>query len=279
MLRVYLKPGVVSIRVCLDVAMSDFTELLKIAESIALKAGELLKARPSKFELDQKSNVFDFATQMDHESEKLIVSEILKARPDDGLLGEEGANKESKSGITWVIDPIDGTVNYLYDLPSWCISIGAKDENGPIVGVVYSPATNSLWKASRGGGAFLNNSSIKCNEPVELNRALVGSGFAYDLERRKAQAKFMENLLPQIRDLRRLGACAVDICHVASGSLDAFFEAGVNEWDYAAAALIAIEAGAKLTIKSGIWNGEKHMVIAAGPSLHDALVAQIESAR
>ena len=232
-----------------------------------------MKNRPSKFELDEKSGVLDFATQMDHESEKLIVSQILAARPDDGLLGEEGANKESKSGITWVIDPIDGTVNYLYDIPGWCISIAAKDPDGVLMGVVYSPATNSLWKATRGGGAFLNNAPIRCNEPVALNRALVGSGFAYDIERRKVQAEFMAKFLPEIRDLRRLGACAVDICHVASGSLDAFFEAGVNEWDYAAAGLIATEAGAKVTIKSGIWNGQKHQVLAAGPSLHAAIEA------
>lgn len=252
-------------------------ELLNLAESIALKAGSLLVNRPSKFDLDEKSGVFDFATQMDHESEKLIVSEILAARPDDGLIGEEGANRESKSGVTWVIDPIDGTVNYLYDIPGWCISIAAKDKDGGLAGVVYSPATQSLWKAHRGGGAFLNGNLIKCNDPVALNRALVGSGFAYDLEKRKIQAALIARLLPEIRDLRRLGACAVDICHVASGSLDAYFEAGVNEWDYAAAGLIATEAGAMISIDKGIWNGEKNMVIVAGPALHPALSAQIRA--
>jgi len=257
--------------------MSLTSELLVLAESIAIKAGELLVNRPSKFELDQKSGVFDFATQMDHESEKLIVAEILTARPDDGLIGEEGANRESKSGVTWVIDPIDGTVNYLYDIPGWCISIAAKDKDGGLVGVVYSPATQSLWKASRGGGAFLNGNPIKCNDPVGLDRALVGSGFAYDIEKRKIQAALVARLLPQIRDLRRLGACAVDICHVASGSLDAYFEAGVNEWDYAAAGLIATAAGATISIDTGIWNGEKNMVIVAGPALHPALSAQIRA--
>jgi myo-inositol-1(or 4)-monophosphatase len=257
--------------------MSLTSELLVLAESIAIKAGELLVNRPSKFELDQKSGVFDFATQMDHESEKLIVAEILTARPDDGLIGEEGSNRESKSGVTWVIDPIDGTVNYLYDIPGWCISIAAKDKDGGLVGVVYSPATQSLWKASRGGGAFLNGSPIKCNDPVSLDRALVGSGFAYDIEKRKIQAALVARLLPQIRDLRRLGACAVDICHVASGSLDAYFEAGVNEWDYAAAGLVATEAGATISIDTGIWNGEKNMVIVAGPALHPALSAQIRA--
>ncbi len=257
--------------------MSLAIEVLNLAESIALKAGSLLVNRPSKFDLDEKSGVFDFATQMDHESEKLIVSEILAVRPDDGLIGEEGANRESKSGVTWVIDPIDGTVNYLYDIPGWCISIAAKDKDGGLAGVVYSPATQSLWKAHRGGGAFLNGNLIKCNDPVALNRALVGSGFAYDLEKRKIQAALIARLLPEIRDLRRLGACAVDICHVASGSLDAYFEAGVNEWDYAAAGLIATEAGAMISIDKGIWNGEKNMVIVAGPALHPALSAQIRA--
>jgi myo-inositol-1(or 4)-monophosphatase len=257
--------------------MSLAMELLNLAESIALKAGSLLVNRPSKFDLDEKSGVFDFATQMDHESEKLIVSEILAARPNDGLIGEEGANRESKSGVTWVIDPIDGTVNYLYDIPGWCISIAAKDRDGGLAGVVYSPATQSLWKAHRGGGAFLNGNPVKCNDPVALNRALVGSGFAYDLEKRKIQAALIARLLPEIRDLRRLGACAVDMCHVASGSLDAYFEAGVNEWDYAAAGLIATEAGAMISIDTGIWNGEKNMVIVAGPALHPALSAQIRA--
>jgi myo-inositol-1(or 4)-monophosphatase len=257
--------------------MSLAIEVLNLAESIALKAGSLLVNRPSKFDLDEKSGVFDFATQMDHESEKLIVSEILAARPNDGLIGEEGANRESKSGVTWVIDPIDGTVNYLYDIPGWCISIAAKDRDGGLAGVVYSPATQSLWKAHRGGGAFLNGNPIKCNDPVVLNRALVGSGFAYDLEKRKIQAALIARLLPEIRDLRRLGACAVDMCHVASGSLDAYFEAGVNEWDYAAAGLIATEAGAMISIDTGIWNGEKNMVIVAGPALHPALSAQIRA--
>ena len=259
--------------------MTLANELLLLAESIARKAGTLLTNRPSKFELDQKSGVFDFATQMDHESEKLIVTEILSARPHDGLIGEEGANQESKSGITWVIDPIDGTVNYLYDIPGWCISIAAKDNDGGLVGVVYSPATQSLWRASRGGGAQLNGIPIKCNEPVALDRALIGTGFAYDIEKRKIQAELIAQLLPQIRDLRRLGACAVDICHVASGSLDAYFEAGVNEWDYAAAGLIATEAGAKVSIDKGIWNGEKNMVIVAGPTLHAPLSAQIRAGR
>ena len=256
--------------------MSLNLELLALAEKIALSAGELLLDRPSKFELDEKSGALDFATQKDHQSESLIVSQILAQRPLDGLIGEEGANKESESGVTWVIDPIDGTVNYLYDLPGWCISIAAKNKEEYIAGVVYSPTTNSLWKASKSNGAFLNNSPIKCNDPVNLDRALLGTGFAYDINNRKVQATLIENLLPKVRDLRRLGACAVDICHVGSGSLDAYFEEGVNEWDYAAASLIAQEAGATFSVTKARDGSSRSSVIVAGPFLHAALSAQIQ---
>lgn len=251
--------------------MTSSGELLELAEQIAKKAGELLMSRPTNFELDQKSGVLDFSTQMDHESEKLIVSEILAARPDDSIIGEEGANRKGSSGYTWVIDPIDGTVNYLYGIPGWCISIAIKDEVSYLVGVVHAPSFAMTWSARRGGGATCNGKPLRCNEPVELNRALIATGFAYDIERRKPQAKFIAELLPQIRDVRRMGACAVDICMVASGSVDAHFEAGVNEWDYAAAGLIASEAGAKFSYLKGIWDGEKYFVLTAGPSLFASL--------
>ena len=253
-------------------------QLLGLAEQTAKAAGELISNRPKKFELDQKSGVFDFATQMDLASEALIIEKISKARPNDGFLGEEGSSKESTSGFTWVIDPIDGTVNYLYGLPGWCVSIAVRDEKEFVAGVVYSPATNSLWKASKGGGAFLNDEKISCNDPVALNRALIGTGFAYDVARREEQARIVSNLLPKIRDLRRLGACAVDISLVASGALDGYFEAGVNEWDYAAAGLIAREAGALLTLREGVWGDKRLMVICSSPSLHYELLAALDPA-
>jgi len=255
--------------------MTFDAQLLQLAEDIALKAGKLLMKRPSNFELDQKSGVLDFATQMDHESEKLIVEAILNSRPDDGIIGEEGANREGTSGYTWVIDPIDGTVNYLYGIPGWCISIAIKDDAGGLVGVVHAPTLQKTWKAIRGQGAFCNNVPIKCNNPVSLDRALIATGFAYGIERRKPQADFIASLLPKIRDLRRIGACAVDICMAASGSVDAHFEAGVNEWDYAAAGLIAQEAGARFAHIKGIWGGEKYFVLTAGPSLFETLAAEL----
>jgi len=249
-------------------------ELLALAIDVARKAGELTSARPDNFDLSQKSNVRDFATQMDLASEKLIVSEILKARPDDGIIGEEGSDRTSRSGITWVIDPIDGTVNYFYGYPGWNISIAAKDEKDVLVGVVISPSLSSLWHASRGDGAFLNNKPIKCNDPVDLADALIATGFSYDLERRVAQGKFIADLAPRVRDIRRGGAGAVDLCFVASGAVDGFFESSLNEWDVAAGGLIAREAGAVLSGRNG-GPANKEMTILAGPTLHAQLVREI----
>jgi myo-inositol-1(or 4)-monophosphatase len=252
--------------------MTDTQQLLELALKIARQAGELLVDRPASWDLTVKSTAIDIATQMDIASEKLIVESILSARPDDGIIGEEGASRESKSGVTWIIDPVDGTVNYFYGLPGWAISIAAKDENGTLVGVVHSPTVNATWHASKGGGAFLNDVKIACNDPVELNRALISTGFAYDVQVRTEQLKIVNALLPQIRDLRRIGSAAADICHVATGMVDGYFETGLFEWDLAAAELIAREAGATVTTRS--WHGLK-LTVAAGAHLFDALNAQI----
>jgi myo-inositol-1(or 4)-monophosphatase len=252
--------------------MTDTQQLLDLALKIARQAGELLVDHPASWDLTVKSTAIDIATQMDIASEKLIVESILSARPDDGIIGEEGASRESKSGVTWIIDPVDGTVNYFYGLPGWAISIAAKDENGTLVGVVHSPTVNATWHASKGGGAFLNDVKIACNDPVELNRALISTGFAYDVQVRTEQLKIVNALLPQIRDLRRIGSAAADICHVATGMVDGYFETGLFEWDLAAAELIAREAGATVTTRA--WHGLK-LTVAAGPHLFAALNAQI----
>jgi len=258
----------------MDERSIDLQELLDLAIEVSHEAANLLATRPSNFEINQKSSVVDFATQMDHASERLIVERLLAARPLDGIIGEEGANRESQSGITWVIDPLDGTVNYFYDLPGWNVSIAAKDGDGVIVGVVNAPSINSLWSATRGGGAFLNGAPIRCNDPVPLELALLGTGFSYSVEKRVGQAAFVNELIPQIRDLRRAGAAAVDLCHVAMGALDGYFERDLKEWDLAAGGLIAAEAGALVTGRDGGAPGED-MVIAAGPALHQVLTARI----
>jgi len=249
-------------------------ELSTLALGIAQKAGELLSNRPDTFDINLKSSARDFATHMDHASEKLIVSEILAARPNDGILGEEGASRESTSGITWVIDPIDGTVNYFYNLPGWNISIAAKDEEGVLIGIVYAPTLNSLWRASRGGGAFLNDRKIHVSLADTLSDSLIATGFSYDLAERVRQGEKIASLIPRVRDIRRNGAAAVDLCHVASGAVDGYFESGLKEWDLAAGGLIAREAGALVTGRNGSEAGEA-MVIAAGAPLHALLTGEI----
>ncbi len=249
-------------------------DLVSLAEEVARSAGALLMQRPDSFTFTEKSSAVDFATQMDQQAEALIVKSLLAARADDGIIAEEGASQESKSGITWVIDPLDGTVNYLYGLPGWNISIAAKDHTGVIAAVVHAPTIDSLWRATKGGGAFLNNKSIKCNEPVDLNLALIATGFSYDLELRKEQGLRMQRLIPKIRDLRRNGAAAVDLCYVAMGAVDAYFESSLKEWDFAAGGLIATEAGAVISGRTG-GAPDGDMVVCAGPSLHAQLLAQI----
>ncbi len=242
-------------------------DLLKLALESAIAAGRILMDRPSAFEISTTSSAIDIATQMDQSAENLIVERIRSARPDDAIVGEEGATVTGSSGIRWVIDPLDGTVNYLYGLPGWCVSVAAKDANGSLVGVVHAPSLGMTWQAERGGGAFLNGKKIATSDVAELDKALIATGFSYSREVRQGQAEAIKKLIPLCRDIRRLGAAAVDLCHIASGGVDGYFEVGLKEWDLAAGALIATEAGARVT------GGESDdvMVIAANPKLHQLL--------
>lgn len=256
--------------------MSESEDLLKLALRVATEAGEFLRERPTDFDIETKSTATDFATQMDRQAEEMIVSGILAERGDDGIIAEEGASRESKSGITWVIDPLDGTVNYLYDLPGWCVSVACKDATGTIAGVVYAPTLEkTTWSATRGGGAFKNGKQIHVGSESELDRALIGTGFAYSMDIRKNQVKVINDLLPQCRDIRRMGAAAVDLCHVASGTLDAYFEVGLKEWDKAAGALIIAEAGG--VVSGGESEGSR--LVAANPTLHTRLTSFLASYR
>jgi myo-inositol-1(or 4)-monophosphatase len=248
--------------------MSENEQLLDLALRVGKKAAELLSARPETLEVSTKSSDVDIVTQMDKASETLIVTSILAERPHDGIIGEEGADRKSTSGITWVIDPLDGTVNYFYGLPGWNVSIAAKDDKGVVVGVVVSPTLQSTWWATRGGGSFHNGKKLTCNDPVELNRTMLATGFAYETEKRTLQLKFINSLLPSIRDIRRNGAAAVDLCFVGAGNVDAYFESGLHEWDVAAGGLIAREAGA--LVSEHQIDGQ-NFTLAAGPHLHQIL--------
>jgi fructose-1,6-bisphosphatase/inositol monophosphatase family enzyme len=220
----------------------------------------------TRLTVETKSSATDMVSEMDRASEQLIVSALLAERPDDGIVGEEGSATAGTSGLRWVIDPLDGTTNYLYDFPGWCVSIAAEDADGVLAGVVADAVHAEIFTATRGGGARRDGEPIGCSTRSDLATALVGTGFGYAAERRRAQAEVMVGLLPRVRDVRRMGAAAVDLCSVACGRLDAFYERGLAWWDLAAGGLVASEAGAVVTALDGgpLRPGS---VLAAGPGL------------
>lgn len=256
-------------------------DLLELATDIAREAGALiLQRRREGVEIAQsKSSPEDVVTHADRESEELISRLILAARPDDGILGEEGASKPSASGLTWVVDPIDGTVNYLYGLPRYAVSVAVvQGDPDPatwtaLAGAVFNPAADELFQAARGGGALMNGRGIRVTNPT-LDLALVGTGFSYSAEIRMQQAQVVGRLIGRVRDIRRLGAASLDLCDVGSGRLDAYFERELKPWDHAAAALIAAEAGALVTGRPGRRAGQE-FVLAAHLGLHAQLEALV----
>jgi myo-inositol-1(or 4)-monophosphatase len=252
-------------------------ELLEIALDAAHRAGAFLRdGRPDDLGVAAtKSSAVDVVTEMDIASEKLITGFLADHRPDDGVLGEEGASVEGSSGIQWVIDPIDGTVNYLYGLPSWAVSIAARKDGETIVGVVHTPMRGETCRAVLGEGAYVNDRPARVRPAPAFGLALVGTGFGYLAERRARQAEVVRHLVPEVRDIRRGGSAAIDLCDVATGRLDAYYERGLNHWDYAAGDLIAREAGAL----TGGRPGEPlstDLTVAAPPGLFEPLQARLE---
>ncbi|GAA1779197.1 inositol monophosphatase family protein [Agromyces lapidis] len=282
------------------VASVDLVHLLALARDIAVRAAEFAAgARREGVEVAAtKSTPTDIVTATDRDTEALIRERILAARPDDGILGEEETAHIGTSGLTWVVDPIDGTVNFLYGLPSWAVSIAVVE--GPaepsswraLVGVVVNASTGEVFEASAGGGARLSSGdaesgaadggagarqTLRVNTGVPLGRALVGTGFGYAPERRREQAEVLLAVLPQVRDVRRNGSAALEMCALAAGRLDAFYERGLAPWDHAAGALIVREAGALVGGARGGPEGEE-LVVAAAPGLYEELVAALAAA-
>ncbi|MCX4904861.1 inositol monophosphatase family protein [Streptomyces sp. NBC_00878] len=252
-------------------------ELLEIALDAAHRAGAFLRdTRPDDLGVAAtKSSAVDVVTEMDIASEKLITGLLADRRPDDGVLGEEGASVEGSSGVQWVIDPIDGTVNYLYGLPNWSVSIAARKDGETIVGVVQAPMRAETYRAVLGEGAYVNDRPARVRPAPAFGMALVGTGFGYRAERRARQAEVVAHLIPEVRDIRRAGSAAIDLCDVATGRLDAYYERGLNAWDYAAGDLIAREAGAL----TGGRPGEPlstDLTVAAPPGLFEPLQARLE---
>ncbi len=254
--------------------------LLALATSIAQEAGALLldKLRGDRIAVITKSTKTDMVSEVDLLSEKLLLTRILTARPHDEVFAEEGTRTVGTSGIRWVLDPLDGTTNYLYGFPAFSVSIGVQIQGVPAIGVVHDPLHAETFSAARAGGAFCNGVPIEVSTVTDLGSALVGTGFSYRSDQRAWQAAAVSHLLPRIRDIRRAGSAALDLCWVACGRLDATYERGLQPWDHAAGALIATEAGAVADVEA---DSSWPRVVSSAPGIAAALfdlVADAEAA-
>ncbi|RNL65480.1 inositol monophosphatase [Nocardioides marmoriginsengisoli] len=257
--------------------MTDLEELRILATAIAREAGELILAKRAAGVriAETKSSATDIVTEADRASEALIQDRVLAARPDDGLLGEEGASREGASGVRWIIDPIDGTVNYAHGLPHYAVAIGIEVDGVPAVGVVHAPALGLEYSAALGGGAWCNGRPLRVADPVPLGSALVGTGFSYERALRVSQTTTLTALLPRIADIRRNGSCALDLCAVADGLLDGYVEEGIGgPWDYVGGRVIAHEAGADSEVLTGVAG--RILVVAAPAGSYPGFRAAVE---
>lgn len=221
-----------------------------------------------------KSSPVDPVTAVDKASEVHIVDRLAELRPDDGILGEEGANTEGTTGVTWVVDPIDGTVNFIYGLPMYAVSVGAAVDGEIVAGAVVNVASGEIYRAALGGGAWVTRGGeemrLWASRAEDTSTALVATGFSYNSQWRAAQAEILHRVLPRVRDIRRMGSAALDLCQLAEGRVDAYYEHGTHPWDYAAGAIIASEAGATVR-HPGLADrgGDGALVAAAGARLWD----------
>jgi myo-inositol-1(or 4)-monophosphatase len=265
-------------------ATSTPDELLAIAVRVARAAAATARRMRTEAITDvtTKSTDTDVVTAADTAVERQVVEALRAERPGDGVLGEEYGDSvvPDTGAVRWVLDPIDGTVNYLYGLPQYAVSLAAEVDGAAVAGVVINAATGDEWTATRGGGAWRDGRRLAPSSRTRLDQALVGTGFGYDAKRRAHQGAVLAQLITRVRDIRRFGAAALDLCAVAEGTLDAYFEKGLNPWDHAAGGLIAAEAGATVAGLDGAPPGLE-MVVAAPPAifgpLHDAL-AELDAA-
>jgi myo-inositol-1(or 4)-monophosphatase len=257
-------------------------QLLELAVGLARDAGALLLERfdgGHERALASKSTPTDLVSEADLASERLIRERLAQARPADGILGEEGGGTEGTSGLTWIVDPLDGTVNFLFAIPQWCVSVAVADEAGSLVGAIYDPCREELFSATRDGPPMLNGAPIVAAEralraSADLASAMVATGFAYDASVRAAQAEVLGRLLPRVRDIRRFGSAALDLAWTACGRYDAYFERTTKPWDVAAGTLICERAGLtvmELPERGGLPLG----VLAAAPALSQELFALV----
>lgn len=223
-----------------------------------------------------KTTNTDLVSDADRAAERLIVEVIAAAFPDDAIVGEEGASAPGTSGRRWIIDPLDGTTNFVYGFDAFCVSIGVEDERGPLAACVHDPIRQETFSAARGAGARMNGAAVEPAATDELGKALVGTGFSYRADQREWQARVVSHLLPRVRDIRRVGSAALDLCWVAAGRLDAHVERGLAPWDHAAGALIAQEAGA--AVRRPEADDQWGLVMAATPAVAEELFALVDAA-
>ncbi|MCL2850538.1 MAG: inositol monophosphatase [Micrococcales bacterium] len=263
-------------------------ELTNVAHDAACQAASLIHdGRPDRVEVaTTKTSPQDVVTAMDLAAEQCLRTYLHQVRPGDGILGEEQGYEPGTSGVTWVVDPIDGTVNYLYGLASYAVLVAAVTAPGVpdpatwtvLASCVRAPALDHTWTATRGGGAWCDGRQLHVGPPPELGLCLLGTGFGYRREVRERQGQVVAGLLPQVRDLRRMGSAGLDLCAVADGRLDLFYETGLNPWDLAAGALIAQEAGAQVSGLRGTCAGPA-MTVAGHPGRLPELITYLEQAR
>ena len=234
-------------------------------------AGEVVRRLGEQHSVTAKSTSTDLVTDVDRDIERWLVERISSARPDDDIVGEEGYGRTTGSATRWYLDPIDGTVNFVLGLPQFAVSVAVEVDGAVVAGAVANPVSGELFSARAGGGAWLGDRRLAGPRAVPLARAVVGTGFGYDAERRARQIAVVAQLLPRVADIRRLGAASLDLCAVAAGRLDAYFEAGLNPWDWAAGALIAHEAGCFVGGLHGEPLGPR-LTVASGTQCADELV-------
>jgi myo-inositol-1(or 4)-monophosphatase len=253
-------------------------ELAALAADLAREAGRLhVEGREESLDVATKSSPTDLVSQVDRRVERLIVERLAVARPHDAVLAEEGSLMDGSSGVRWIVDPLDGTTNYVYGYPAYAASIGVEVDGQGVVGAVYDSAAGHLYEAVRGFGARCDGRRVRTRAPQDLARALVATGFSYDAGQRASQGAVIGALLGRVRDIRRGGAAAVDLCHIAAGRVDAYWELDLSPWDHAAGAVIAREAGAAVELRPAS-HGRGPAVVATHPSLMPAFLDLLREA-
>ncbi len=263
----------------------DVQHLRRVSVQVATEAAELAQVMRADAVSDgavtTKSTETDVVTAADTACERLVRDRLAEVRPGEQVLGEEGGGDSSLEGLRWVVDPIDGTVNYLYGYPSYAVSVAAQIDGRSVAGAVAEPCTGRVWSAADGHGADLDGAPLRVTDSKRLDLSLIATGFGYSAQRRARQAAAVSTLLSEIRDIRRAGAASLDLCAVAAGWVDAYYEHGLKRWDWAAGALIAREAGARVRLPdpdpqagTGDDLGSDAMVCAA-PGIAEQLTAAL----